>query len=253
VCKPRGIHYFALRIDNAGELTSYEVQAYCATNGIHLVPVPAYRHAFNGVTEKFFDTLLCMIRCMIESTHMPAFLWSHAARHACRLIGACPKAPDWKTPDWKWDGSPPDVSMFRTFCCRVYTHVNREIGTLDARGEEMRYLGCSHDSHFHYLYRTRDRRVITTEVITFVETDIELPDYSGNMEIEIAGLQIVTAEEECLINAHAERYDEVDWEHLIISNTMQTWLPLGPWCSKWSMRATTPLPMPPLSLRAVSD
>jgi hypothetical protein len=48
VCKPRGIHYFALRIDNAGELTSHEVQAYCAVNGIHLVPVPAYRHAFNG-------------------------------------------------------------------------------------------------------------------------------------------------------------------------------------------------------------
>jgi hypothetical protein len=149
VCKPRGIHYFVLRIDNAGEMTSHEVQVYCAVNGIHLVPVPAYRHAFHGVAEKFFDTLLCMIRCMLESTHMPAFLWSHAARHTCRLIGACPKAPDWTTPDWKWDGSLPDVSGFRTFGCRVYTHVNREIGTLDARGEEMHYLGCSHDSNKH--------------------------------------------------------------------------------------------------------
>jgi hypothetical protein len=95
VCKPRGIHYFVLQIDNAGELTSHEVQAYCATNGIHLVPVPAYRHAFDGVAEKFFHTLLCMIRCMLESTHMPTFLWNYAARHACRLIGVCPKAPDW--------------------------------------------------------------------------------------------------------------------------------------------------------------
>jgi hypothetical protein len=172
VCKPRGIPYFALRIDNAGELTSHEVQAYCAVNGIHLKAVPAYRHAFNGVAEKFFDTLLCMIRCMLESTHMPAFLWSHAARHAYRLIDACPKAPDCTTPDWRWDGSLPYVSGFRTFGCRVYTHVNWEIGTLDARGEEMRNRCCSHDSHFHHLYRAHDRRVFTTDDVTFVETAI---------------------------------------------------------------------------------
>jgi hypothetical protein len=218
VCKPRGIHYFALRIDNAGELTSHEVQAYCATNGIHLMPVPAYRHAFNEVAEKFFDTLLCMIRCMLESTHMPAFLWSHAARHACRLIGACPKVPDWTTPDWKWDGSLPDVSGFQTFGCRVYTHVSREIGTLDARGEEMRYLGCSHDSHFHHLYRAHDRRVFTTDDVTFVETDIQLPDNSGNIKIELTGLQRLTEDEQRLVDAHAERDDEVDWEQLQLAS-----------------------------------
>lgn len=141
---------------------------------------------------------------------MPAFLWNYAARHACRLIGTCPKAPDWSTPDWKWDGAPPDVSGYRTFECRVYIHVNREIGTLDARGEEMRYIGCSHDPHFHYLYRARDRRVFTTDDVTFVETDIQLPDYSGNMEIELAGLQPVTADEERIVDAHAERDNEVD-------------------------------------------
>jgi hypothetical protein len=72
---------------------------------------------------------------------MPTYLWNYAAKHTCRLIGVGPKAPDWTTPDWKWDGGSPDVSALRTFGCRVYIHVNREIGTLDARGEEMRYLG----------------------------------------------------------------------------------------------------------------
>jgi hypothetical protein len=138
VCKPRGIHYFVLQIDNAGgELTSHEVQAYCATNGIHLVPVPAYRHAFNGVAEKFFDSLLCMIRCMLESTHMPTFLWNYAARHACRLIGVCPKAPDWTTPDWKWDGGPPDVSALRTFGSRVYTATTAAAAAAAAAAESL--------------------------------------------------------------------------------------------------------------------
>ena len=118
------------------------------------------------------------------------------------------------TADWKWNGGPPDISGFQTFGCRVYTHVNREIGTLDARGEEMRYLGCSHDSHFHHLYRARDRRVFTTDDVTFVETDIQLPDYSGNMEIELAGLQRITEDEQRLVDEHAERDDEVDWEQL---------------------------------------
>ena len=60
VCKPRGINFFSLRMDNAGELVSHEVQAYCATNGIHL------------------DTLFCMIRAMIEASRMPGFLWNKA-------------------------------------------------------------------------------------------------------------------------------------------------------------------------------
>jgi hypothetical protein len=129
-----------------------------------------------------------------------------------------PKGPRLDHPDWKWDGSLPDVSGFRTFGCRVYTHVNREIGTLDARGEEMRYLGCSHDSHFHHLYCAHDRRVFTTDDVTFVETDIQLPDYSGNMEIELAGQQRLTEDEQRQVDAHAERDDEVNWDQLQLAN-----------------------------------
>jgi hypothetical protein len=50
----------------------------------------------------------------------------------------------------------------------------------------MRNLGFSHDPNFHHLYRARDRRIFTTDDVTFVETDIQLPDYSGNMELELA-------------------------------------------------------------------
>jgi hypothetical protein len=96
----------------------------------------------------------------------------------------------------------------------VYTHVNREICTLDARGEEMRYLRCSHDSHFHHLCRAHDRRVFTTDDVTFVETDIQLPDYSGNMEIELLGLRRLMEDEQRLVDSHAERDDEVDWDQL---------------------------------------
>jgi hypothetical protein len=73
-------------------------------------------------------------------------------------------------------------------------------------------------THFHHLYRAHDRRVFTTDDVTFVETDIQLPDYSGNMEIELAGLQRLTEDEQRLVDAHAERDDEVDWDQLQLAN-----------------------------------
>ena len=80
------------------------------------------------------------------------------------------------------------------------------------RGEEMRYLGCSHDPHFHHLYRARDRRIFTTYDVTFVESDILLPDYSGNLEIELEGLQDILDEDKQVVNCYADLDDEVDWE-----------------------------------------
>ena len=40
-------------MDYAGKLVPREVQAFCADHGIHLVPVPAYRHALNGLQSGF--------------------------------------------------------------------------------------------------------------------------------------------------------------------------------------------------------
>jgi hypothetical protein len=58
--------------------------------------------------------------------------------------------------------------------------------------------------HFHHLYRARDRRVFTTDDVTFVKTDIHLPDYSGNVEIELlGGLPRLTEDEQRLVDSHA--------------------------------------------------
>ena len=88
-------------MDNAGKLVSHEVQAFCASHGIHLVPVPAYRYTLNGVAERFFDTLFCMIRAMVESSLMPGFIWNYAPQHACHLLNDCPRGPAWQTPKFK--------------------------------------------------------------------------------------------------------------------------------------------------------
>ena len=45
-----------------------------------------------------------------------------------------------------------------------------------------------------------------------------LPDFSGNVEIELTGLQDITSEDKELVDAHAERYNEVDCEQLSLSH-----------------------------------
>ena len=84
---------------------------------------------------------------------MQGFIWNYAAQHACHLLNDCPWGPAWQTPNFKWDGTIPDISRHRVFGCRVYTHINRDLGTLDARGEEMRYLSFSHDPSLYRLFR----------------------------------------------------------------------------------------------------
>ena len=76
----------------------------------------------------------------------------------------------------------------------------------------MRYIGCSHDRHFHHLYQSRDRRIFTTDDVTFVETDVQIPDFSGNMELELAGLHDITPQDKEIVDAYSERDNKVDWE-----------------------------------------
>ena len=195
-CQPHGITFFALRIDNAGDLVSHEVQHYCADYGIHL---PA---CMDGVAERFFDTLLCMIRSIIEALHLPGFIWNYAVHHACHLLNNCPKYPSRHTPSFKWSGTIPDIAHHCVCGCKVNTHVNKPLGTLEARGEEIRYLRFSHEPHFYHLYRDRDSRVFTTNDVTFVESDIQLP--------ELAGLQDISDDDKRVVDVHADRDDEVD-------------------------------------------
>ena len=65
------------------------------------------------------------------------------------------------------------MSPANMFLFVVLTLISTSHWELEARGEEMRYyIRCSPDRHFHHLYQSRNRRIFTTDHVTFVETDI---------------------------------------------------------------------------------
>ena len=55
-----------------------------------------------------------------------------------------------------------------------------------------------------------DRRVLTTDDVTYIESDVQIPDYSRNMELELAGMQDITAEDKIIVDANSERDNKVD-------------------------------------------
>ena len=59
---------------------------------------------------------------------------------------------------------------------------------------------------------------LTTDDVTFVETDVQIPDYSGNMELELAGLHDITPQDREIVDAYSERDNEVDWEQRALTH-----------------------------------
>ena len=78
-----------------------------------------------------------------------------------------------------------------------------------------------------------------TDDVTFVEFDIQLPNYSGNKELELAGLQDISDDDKRVVDAHADHDDEVDWEQLLLTHVDNCVSPVDT-----TPRPTTSLPDP---------
>jgi hypothetical protein len=58
---------------------------------------------------------------MLKQTQVPSFLWTYCCNHANAMICEGPKAADCQTPNFKWDGTPFDISVHRVFGYRVHS------------------------------------------------------------------------------------------------------------------------------------
>jgi hypothetical protein len=231
VTKPEHENNFTLIGDNAGETTSLEFQLYCINNSIRYAMIPAYRHQYNGVVERFFQTIWNMTLAMLETSCLPTYLWGYALMYALMIWNAVPRGPDMLSNNFRRYGIATDVSNLSIFGCKVFLHINRDIGrgTLEARGEEARLIAVSlTDPLKCYFFRPRDNRIVgPTDDYTKVEMDIQLPNYSGNMQEQLEALQPVTdptelreIETESVCNrgeSHNDQLDLTDTAALLLS------------------------------------
>ena len=214
-CTPAGITRFALRMDNAGEYVSHEMERFCVEHDIHRVPTPAYRQAYNGVVERFFDIVMNMVRAMLLVAHFHNCYWNWAVILANIIRNCCPRGPHGKTPIFLWGGLTPDVNAWFIFGSRATIPDNQHVKTTDPPGQEVRYLGpVEYSSKFHNFLRLSDGRVFTSDVFTMIETDMQDQSFHGNMAEEMAGLKNLTVDQKAIVDSHADRESDQSWEEL---------------------------------------
>lgn len=196
-------------------MCSHEMEDFCVRNGIHRVPTPAYRQAYNGVVEIFFDIVMNMVRCMLLVSKISSSYWNFAVKFATWVRNNTPRGPQQQTPNFLWNGTPTDVNIQYTFGCKAYIKNNQETDPLNPRGQPVRYMGVvDHTNKFHDFLRICDGRIFTTDVFQIVEGNLQETSFTGNMTEEMLDLNPLTTEQQSIVDEHAERDSDKSWEQL---------------------------------------
>ena len=122
---------------------------------------------------------------MSADCDLPTYLWSEAVSHANYLIIRSPTRANFgTTPEEKYTGKIPDLSMLKFFGCLVHVHVPKESRKkLDSKTQACIFLGIDSESKAFRLYDHRRRKVIISRDTVFDESRVSLRHaYQGEPE-----------------------------------------------------------------------
>lgn len=163
-----------LRIDNGGEYTSKEFEAYLKSRGIfHELSVP-HSPEQNGVAERMNHTLVESACSMLSHAGLPNRFWAEALATAAYIRNHVPTTAirEEKTPFEQWYGRKPNISHLKVFGCMAYAHIpNTQRQKLDKKSEKLRFVGYSIRSKGYRLFDERSQKVVIRRDVIFNETD----------------------------------------------------------------------------------
>jgi len=109
-----------LHSDRGGEYTSAYLQSKLDALGISIEQGPADSPQTNGLAERFNQTLILKIRCLLAQSSVPISLWDEAARFASSLINHLPsKALNWSCPMSVLEDNLSMIEPKRDFSCTL--------------------------------------------------------------------------------------------------------------------------------------
>ncbi|GJT25812.1 retrotransposon protein, putative, ty1-copia subclass [Tanacetum coccineum] len=103
----------AIRSDRGGEYLSHEFVNHMKSCGIVSQLTPPYTPQHNGVSERRNQTLLDMVRSMMNLTTLPKSFWGYALESAARILNMVPTKKVERTPYEIWHGKAPKLSYLR--------------------------------------------------------------------------------------------------------------------------------------------
>ncbi|GKG31439.1 retrovirus-related pol polyprotein from transposon TNT 1-94, partial [Tanacetum coccineum] len=91
-----------------------------------------YTPKHKGVSERRNQSLLDMVRSMMNLTTLPNSFWGYALKSAARILNMVPTKKVDRTPYKKWRNKAPKLSYLRVWSCEAY--VKRDMpDKLDSR------------------------------------------------------------------------------------------------------------------------
>ncbi|KAG8909153.1 hypothetical protein FRC01_007101, partial [Tulasnella sp. 417] len=116
-----------IRDDKGGEYMSKELQQFLDERGIIREKTVRATPSQNGVAERLNRTLAEGIVAMLHQANLPQSFWSQALLYLINIQNVTPSSALSETTSYAvWHGRKPDLTMYRTFGCRIFVNVARK-------------------------------------------------------------------------------------------------------------------------------
>lgn len=111
--------------DNGGEFTANDLDSFCREFAINRSFSVPYAPSLNARAERFWGTLLRILRVLLADSGLPEKFWTDAARHANLLNNMMPSRvlPNHVSPYEMLYRCKPDVRRFRRWGCLAFYHL----------------------------------------------------------------------------------------------------------------------------------
>ena len=159
-----------IQSDHGGEFTSLELQEYLSENGVQFRSTPRHTPQLNGLSERYNQTILNMLRSVLKQAGLPHGFWNEAFRHVLFLLNRIPPSNNPETTPFEmWFEKPvqsQDFNRIHPFGCKTMFKKDSNI-KLDDRAEVGFYLGYVPERQSHRVYCPIDRKIHNTRDLNF--------------------------------------------------------------------------------------
>ncbi|GJT42629.1 retrotransposon protein, putative, ty1-copia subclass [Tanacetum coccineum] len=138
-----------------------------------------YTPQHNGVFERRNQTLLDMVRSMMNLTTLPKSFWGYALESAARIRNMVPTKKVERTPYEIWHGKAPKLSYLRVWGCEEL--VKRDApDKLDPRSIKCIFVGYPKETIGYYFYYLLENKIFVARNAEFFENNLMVQEASGS-------------------------------------------------------------------------
>ena len=165
--------------NRGGEYLTQVFLDYLRDNGILSQWTPPYMPQHNGVAERRNQTLLDMIRSMMDKADLPKSFWGYELETTVYILNRVPSKSVKVTPYEIWTNKKPYLSLMKVWGCPAYVKWTIS-DKLEARSDKCFFVGYPKETRGYQFYNTLEQRLFVSKHVVFLEKEFLLREDSGS-------------------------------------------------------------------------